>query len=249
MQDKIFATENAVILLDGATDPDASEKDGGWIADEIGQHVTRSLTDNPSLDLIHAVAAAIRDTTERHHLVAERSPSTTVTVARWSDTVIDVLVLGDSPAIVGYRNGKVDAVQDLRLAELPGRERFGPPPTEASAAIDRTRQLIKYERSMRNRADGYWIAATDPRAAHHAITRTIPRRDCAALLLMTDGVADGINRYGEPRSWSEALRVAATDVTKLVMLVHAIEETDIDRSRWPRSKVHDDKAAALIDFG
>ena len=43
-EDRIFTAPTAVIVLDGATQPDSSEHDGGWMAETIGRAVQAALT-------------------------------------------------------------------------------------------------------------------------------------------------------------------------------------------------------------
>jgi hypothetical protein len=82
-----------------------------------------------------------------------------------------------------------------------------------------------------------------------AIVCRWPRAEVDAVLVMTDGVANVVDRYavdGFPH-WHHILGfVAADGVQALVDHVHAVEGTDPNRRRWPRSKVHEDKVAALI---
>jgi hypothetical protein len=66
---------------------------------------------------------------------------------------------------------------------------------------------------------------------------------------MTDGVSAGVDRYGLPQDWTAAVNLARESPDRLVDLVHAAEDDDPHGARWPRSKRHDDKATAIIDFG
>lgn len=163
--------------------------------------------------------------------------------------MVDVLVLGDSPAVVEQLDRSIQVLEDKRLNDLPGRDRFGQPPADPEAALHRTRRIIAFERSVRNRPYGYWIAEADPEAARHALLAIVPRNAASAVLLLTDGVADGINRYCQPQTWSDAISLARSGTEYLVRAVWDVEETDNHCQRWPRPKIHDDKAAAFIDFG
>jgi hypothetical protein len=66
---------------------------------------------------------------------------------------------------------------------------------------------------------------------------------------MSGGVARVVSRYavdGSPH-WHDILELVAVDgVQALVDHVHAVEQTDPERRRWPRGRTHEDKAAALV---
>jgi hypothetical protein len=49
-------------------------------------------------------------------------------------------------------------------------------------------------------------------------------------------------------TWLTAADLARTDPSRLVTLVHDTEAHDPDRRRWPRSKRHDDKTIAVVEF-
>ena len=113
--------------------------------------------------------------------------------------------------------------------------------------------LIKKTRPAKlarmNREGGYWIAEATPEAGHHAILRHWSLSEVQAVMAMTDGVSCGVDDYGTPSSWPEAVDLALTDrLEALLDVVHEAEESDQERRRWPRPKVHDDKAAALVLF-
>ena len=105
------------------------------------------------------------------------------------------------------------------------------------------------ERRHRNTDAGYWIAEADPAAADHALLRSWPRSSVRAVLVATDGLTIGVNRYPQPPTWSDALALADEHgPDALIDLVHQVESTDSTGARWPRSKAHDDKALAVLAF-
>jgi len=101
------------------------------------------------------------------------------------------------------------------------------------------------ELAWRNREGGYWIAATDPAAADHALTGRIATSDLRRFAVLTDGAARIVDIFGE-LSWQELLDVAETDGPKAVLRrVRASEQSDPDGVRWPRNKRSDDATLAL----
>lgn len=237
-------------MLDGASHPDPTERDGGWLADTLGRDLRVKLSTDPGADLADMLAAAIADVARRYALAPGIAPSTTVNIVRWHGDDLDVLVLCDSPAVVFTRDGQAHPVRDDRLPRLthlaPGP---GPAPGFVMARPDQWRAGVARQQGIRNRPGSYWVAEADPQAAHHAIRARWPLADVDAVLALTDGVADGVDRYGHPSDWHAALRLATGDPAVLVDAVHRAEESDPDGTRWPRGKRHDDKAIAVIRFG
>ncbi|WP_433074388.1 hypothetical protein ACQP1P_27285 [Dactylosporangium sp. CA-052675] len=171
----------------------------------------------------------------------------------WIDTErADLLVLGDSPAVIRWTSGRTELVGDDRLAATAPAERaayrehlragrgFDTGFAALIAAVQRT------ERLGFNRPHGFWVAEAEPAAARHAVERTVAIRDLAALILMSDGASAGVCDYGLT-DWAglgDALRDHG--VGAWLRRVHAAEESDPRGCRWPRTKRHDDKTAVEV---
>jgi Protein phosphatase 2C len=247
-EDRIFVTDHAVIVLDGASQPDAADHDGGWYAQTLGGELQLRLYTEPNTELAQALAASIAAVSARNNLRAG-GPSATVAIVRWTKDV-DVLVLGDSPVVGLTRDGQILQVRDNRLRRT-GREYRQQLADAAGFGTDHRdlwRRLVEAERVARNKPGGYWIAESVPHAAHQARRATWPRSELTAVLALTDGVSCGVDRYAAPENWPEAFKIAMQDPAELVSLVHKAEAGDPSGTRWRRSKLHDDKALAVIDF-
>ncbi|GGQ70233.1 protein phosphatase 2C domain-containing protein [Couchioplanes azureus] len=247
-EDRILTLPDAVVVLDGASEPDPSEHDGGWLADTLGHQLIEQLA-SASDDLAEALAESIAIVAARYGLRPGSSPSTTVSIVRWDEDAVDVLVLGDSPVIAATYAEDVFQVRDDRLRQVATAQRTANASVGFGAGDrDGWRRLVAQERAYRNRDGGYWIAEAVPDAAHHAERARWRRDELAAVLAMTDGVSAGVDRYRAPQDWMTAVTIARDDPRRLIDLVHDTEKDDPDGVRWPRSKRHDDKALAVIDF-
>ena len=71
--------------------------------DALAGGLTAALTDRPD-DLRQALDTALRAFPAGPEPAAE--PSSTVSVVRWTDSTVDVLVLGDSPVHVLFATGR-----------------------------------------------------------------------------------------------------------------------------------------------
>jgi hypothetical protein len=90
-------------------------------------------------------------------------------------------------------------------------------------------------------------AITQVREASHALTARYPLETIDSVLLLTDGASAGVDDYGHPATWREALTsIQGTGPGPFLTSIHALEETDPAGQKWPRAKPHDDKTLALI---
>jgi protein phosphatase 2C-like protein len=225
-EDRVFVLSNAVIVLDGVTSARPPTRNGAWYAQTLGQELRAQLAGGDG-DLASLLAVAIGNVNERHGLTPDDSPATTVAIVRWTDADVDVLVLADSPVIIFGDSTCV--IADTRIATLR--------PT--------TDNIL----SHKNRPGGYWVAEADPQAAHQAIRKTLPRETVQKVIIATDGVSCAVDDYRIFPTWQSVLDViTATGLEAVLDKIRAAELTDPSRSRWPRAKIHDDQALALIDL-
>ncbi len=256
-QDRVFRLPNGLILLDGASSFGTQQRyDGAWYADHLGHELHDVLARQPGRELVDALAAAIARVPRPRTGIDQDPPSSTVAIARWNDEDLDVLVLGDSPAVVFHRDGTATIVQDDRLAAIAPQQRHayrerlrhGGEFDAAHTALLHSLQAA--QRQQRNTPGGYWIAELDPQAARHALTHTFSRADAPAVLLVSDGIAAGVEQYATPPTWHAARQVIeAEGARRLAELIHVIELSDPDGRRWPRAKRHDDKSVAFAAIG
>jgi hypothetical protein len=250
-QDHIVITDRTVAVLDGATSwlPQDPSQDGGWYARTLGEQLAHRLDSEAALpDIVRSAITVLRD---RYGLRRGESPESTVTIARWDTDAVEVYVLSDSPAVIYDEHGRYTVVRDDRLESVGAahrtvyREHLRAGHGYDHALHDLIAQVQLDERAARNTADGYWIAEADPDAADHAVTKRIPHVDIDAVLLLTDGASAAVDEYRQPPDWT-AVRTALDlhGIQRFLDAIHALEETDPNGHRWPRSKPHDDKTLA-----
>ncbi|MET9260754.1 protein phosphatase 2C domain-containing protein [Amycolatopsis sp. NPDC004079] len=231
-EDHIALLPQAILVLDGATSPSPDLPPGGWYAHLLRDQLAHELTTHPHQPLTTALATAITAVAKTNDLNPGRSPSSTVSILRWTDHEIEALVLADSP-IVAFGHSGTDVVADDRLISLRNNGLL-----QTSADV----------RRRRNAEDGFWVAEADPAAAHKAVRRNWPRKDIDAVLIATDGVAIGVDEYGLFK-WPEVLQIAKNKGPEAVLdAVRAAENDDPHAVRWPRAKRHDDQVLVLADF-
>jgi hypothetical protein len=244
-QDRLFVTENAVIVLDGASAFEPVDVDPGLYAETIGAVIAEQLDRRPAQSVADAVAAAISHAVQKLALTAGRSPSSTVSILRHRPDAVDLYVLGDSPVHYGtdhrhqvLADERLSAVASAErehyLAQLRAGQGYGP---EHRGALV---QLQHAQHHARNHAGGYWIAETAPDAARHGLTTTLGLDSITWAVLATDGAADLIDHAGP--SWPTIAHLASDELAALLRSLDQWETAaDPDGIQLPRAKQHDDK--------
>jgi hypothetical protein len=248
-QDRWAATHHGVVVLDGATAFDPAAPTADRYVDALLAALA-DILDTPA-DLATIISEAIASVADRLQLApGDGGPSSTVLLLREAGEWLDVTVLGDSVALTGFRDGRIERLTDNRMQKIAPdlraryRERL-----RSGVGYDSThRELLcriqHEERTARNTEHGYWIAEADPAAAHHAIFRRYHRADVAWCVLATDGAQHGFDHHGI--DWT----VLRTDRTRqlherLDELQCWEAEHDPNGRQLPRAKRHDDKTVVV----
>jgi len=248
--DRIVVTDHAVIVLDGASTSDPVDVDPGDYAQALGEHLAEQLDTEPTTPIPDAVAATIGHAVAQFHLTPGRSPSSTVSVLRARDSIADIYVLGDSPIFYGAGTDTAILLDDRIRAVSPAERATYAAALRAGRGFDdQHRRLLaelrRTERRNRNTDGGYWIAETDPAAAHHALMVRLDPRSVTWAVLATDGAADVLRHLG--CDWPDIAHHDAGALAALLDHAHRWEEhTDPHARRLPRSRRHDDKTIAAV---
>ncbi|MHA6793157.1 hypothetical protein ACVGVM_06485 [Pseudonocardia bannensis] len=251
--DRIFVTDNAVIVLDGASAFEPVELDPGTYAQGIGESIAAQLTDDPAADLPAIVAGGIAAVTERHDLRAEHSPSSTVSILRVGPHEVDLYVLGDSPVHYGNDTEGWGLTDDrLAMLPLPEREAYRARLRAGHGFDDEHRRLLRdlqvRERRYRNMESGYWIAETKPDAACHGILKRIPREQIEWAVLSTDGASEPLAHLGA-EDWISISSYDGRQLHSLLARLQSWEDQhDPEAQQYPRAKRHDDKTLVSISL-
>ncbi len=243
MEDRVFTTPNASIVLDGASQPYPLERSGGWIATQLGLRLVAGLEADPLRDLVDLLDEANNDLIRTFDLRPRNAPSTTVNIVRNSGDTIDVLVLCDSPVVILDKSSKIRPICDNRLQEATAN--LTRPLNERNLVAQAWQEYYQEVERLRNSENGFWCISASKESPRHAICTSIPTTEVAASLATTDGISVGVDRYQSPRGWLEATKLASTSLIDLINAVHEAEQSDIACTRWKRSKVHDDKTVVV----
>lgn len=248
------------VLLDGAGGPaelpNGCEHGTPWYVERLGKATldrmaSRRFRRVPLPDILEC---AIADVSSEHvhtcNLKAPGTPSSTVIAVRTlaQGTHLEYLVLSDSTLVVDI-DGDITALSDTRIEDVGAdiRRRMNEHPTGTPEHQAARIELVTLQREARNRDGGFWVAATDPAAAHHALTGTVGASRARRVALLSDGAARYVDfGLGSHTDLLDAL--AAYDPDRLFDQVREAEDGDPHGQRWPRAKHRDDAAAIYIDL-
>ncbi|NES16728.1 MULTISPECIES: hypothetical protein [Micromonospora] len=257
-EDAVFRFGPLVGVLDGATVPEGFDTGcvhgPAWYVRHLAARIGLAVAARPAATLMSSLAAAILAVRADHggacDLDHPGTPSSTVCLLREGGDQVDYLVLCDSPLVLDS-GGEVSVVSDDRLAAAMAdlrRTADALPGTDVDPTT-RFRRSVTVQRARLNRTHGYWAAASDPDAAYHALTGTLPLRGPGALrraALLSDGASCAVDQFGL-FDWAGLLAVAAQDGPEgLIGRVRAAERDHPERLR--RHKRTDDASVVLCEF-
>ncbi|WP_346539625.1 hypothetical protein [Micromonospora sp. DPT] len=257
-EDAVFRFGPLVGVLDGATVPEGFDTGcvhgPAWFVRHLAARIGLAVAARPAATLVSSLAAALLAVRADHgdacDLDHPGTPSATVCLLREGGDEVDYLVLCDSPLVLDV-GGRVEVISDDRLDDaLADLRRIvaGLPAGEVDAET-RFRQAVQVQRERMNRTHGYWVAATDPDAAYHAVTGTLPLRGPDAVrraVLLSDGASSAVEQFGL-FDWAGLLDLVTTQGPgALIDRVRAAERDHPERLR--RHKRADDASAVLCEF-
>ncbi|MEU5153170.1 hypothetical protein [Glycomyces sp. NPDC021274] len=243
-EDHFLTSSRWALVLDGITryPDDGCAHDVPWFVKRLGAGVEHRIG-SPEIGLPRVLADAIAGTAQEHlesgtcDLSNPVTPGATVGMVRREGGRLSWLLLGDCTVAWRDRSGRVGFRSDDRLARLAG--------VPAVSVGGVRRWPVAYVESVRNRDEGYWVAAADARAASQALTGVLRLDAVAEVLLCTDGLTRLVDRYGY--SWPELFeRVGEVGVDGLIGLVR--EHGERDARFPPEAKRHDDATVVHLRF-
>lgn len=248
------AFPDSAVLLDGSGGP--SELPSGcshgtpWYVRQLGARLLATMETDHDHKLADILADCITEVADLHKDVCDLdalgAPASMVVMVRAAGDEFEYLVLGDATLVVETKDG-IQVVSDHRIDAVAAAEKLAMTtlpvgtPEHQEARI----RFVRLQQSLRNCADGYWIASTDPGAAYEALTGSIPAEDIRRAALMSDGVTRFVEF--DLGTWHELLAILDTHgPTAVFSRVRAAEAADPDGVRWPRAKKTDD--VAVVHF-
>jgi hypothetical protein len=167
-----------------------------------------------------------------------------VVAVKVQEHTLDYLVLSDSVLVLDLST-ELRVVTDDHEAQIGGqfRAQMDAWPNGTPEHEKAHREYVESLRAHRNRPGGFWVASTDPEAGRHALTGSVPRAHVHAAAVLSDGATRLVDRFSLA-TWDDMLKILDRQgPSELLRQVRDAEDSDLDGSRWPRGKAHDDASA------
>lgn len=249
--DRVFVTDNAVVVMDGASAFVPCSVNTGTYVDTLGGAIVHELGDR-AIDLRTVVRNAITTAVDKLDLVPGQSPSSTVSIVRVGSKTVDAFVLGDTTIILGFNDGTRQRITDDRIHQIrtPARDSYRARLAAGYGYDDEHRRLLaelqRQQRSFRNVEGGYWIAEADPKAANQAIVTEFITDSFAWAVLCTDG-AKRLLGHLNLADWRTNASLDSADLSGLLDRCQQWEALhDPEAHELARAKRHDDKTIAVL---
>lgn len=250
-EDTVIATPNLAVVVDGAGIPFGGCLHGvAWYAKQLAARTVTSLSGGDHIPLQDGLAAAISAVAELHRstcdLTSPATPCAAIGILRFNELTVETLALSDATVVVETVN-EVDVTVDLAIEALGGTEPANLAGLEIgshahSAALA---ALIDRQTKTRNRHSGWWVAAADPAAAGHALTKSYPRQAVKRAAVFSDGATRPVDQMAL-YNWPNYLDLLGKiGPTELIARVREIEINDPLGQKFPRTKIHDDATIAV----
>jgi hypothetical protein len=243
-QDRWTSTSRGAVVLDGASAFDPAAPAADHYVDVLLAALAETL-DRPA-DLRAILGDAIALVAHQLNITPGGGPSSTVLLLREAGEWLELLVLGDSTAVIGLRDGLIERWTDQRIAGVAAdlRARYRDDLRAGQGYNSAHRELLseiqRVERAARNTDTGYWIAEADDDAGRHAIVHRYPRTDIDWCVLATDGAQHGFDHHDI--DWAALHKASAPELSDLLGSLQRWEaDADPDGLQLPRAKRHDDK--------
>jgi hypothetical protein len=251
-EDWILASSDLAVILDGAT----ARTDTGcvhgvaWYSHQLGAAIVSNAAVR-ALSLVGGLAQAVERVAILHpqcDLSHPGTPSAAVGVIRVIDDVLEYLVLGDVTIAVRTASDLTVVTDDrVNRTAHPHREEAERLPIGSPEKAEALLRMKHGELAARNRPGGYWVAASDPGVAEHAITGQVSLRDVVDLAACTDGAARIVTPF-HLFTWTDVLDLLHKNgPDELIRCVRDAEATDPHGVRWPRNKRSDDITTVYMD--
>lgn len=253
-EDSVLVTPGLFAVLDGVSVVEGMDSGclhgPAWYASRLAANLRSCYTAAPGAELSDLVAQAIGRVRGEHgsscDLDHPGTPQSTLAALRVGDDSCDYFVLCDSTVVLD-RAGRVETVSDLRIRDVAQSYRrlalSGVDPIGSDEQIRHIHALTAAKRRRVNREGGYWIAASDPTAARHAVQGSLPRTGPGRVTraaLLTDGASSvvDLHRLTDWRGLLDLVHLHGPE--HIVQLAWEAESSDPTGSVRPRPKIHDD---------
>ncbi|WP_427888506.1 hypothetical protein ACQHIV_34835 [Kribbella sp. GL6] len=256
-EDAYITLPGLVAVADGATAPPTLGTgcihDPRWYSRQLVGNLACAYLAGPADDLVGLLADAIKSTALSHAGSCDPAhpgtPSATVAILRYDDASLDWLVLSDATIVLQSGAAlRVECDDRLFNSSVEARNAVLATDLRDDGRAAKVALLVDQQRGYRNTAGGFWVAASDPTAASHALRgseRVIAGSPWRAALL-TDGASAAVDTYNLS-DWQGLLDdLESSGPSDLLRVIRRVEADDPGAVTYPRIKRSDDATAVFV---
>jgi serine/threonine protein phosphatase PrpC len=180
------------------------------------------------------------------------TPAASFTLVRRLGNEIEIARLGDCPALLEMRDGRILLLDDPVLAEIEAglkqqvlalRARGE---RQAATLFQEMLPALRAIRQRRNRPDGYGVLCTDEACVDLLQIDRFAAGDIRHLLLLSDGYYRLVDVYAHESDEGLLRETLDRGPAEMLARLRAIEADDPNGARHPRLKMADDATALLL---
>jgi len=228
-----------------------------WFVEAVDKHLIETEDPEDIPNWIQCALCRVRD--DFSSLVPKppadhyEFPSAGLALLTVRDSEVSFSVLGDCRILVQRLDGRIDTLLGSpRIEALDEEVVSSMVEVQRTGVLDyrevrrRVLPLLRRNRALMNRPDGYWVLGLEPEAARHLTTQSLPKQEVNRALLVSDGfyrLVDTFQRFSD-RELVEA--AASLGLKELFSNLRCLEARDPNCLHYPRLKPSDDASAILV---
>ena len=259
-EDASFICDDFLFVIDGATgllkeNVTPERSDARWFALRWCEYLKENLP-NKSISIKEIVRKGITQIDAEYMAFdgakhVQSKPSAGVAICRRENNHFNTFILGDC-SIMLVKDKGFSHLFDTKLSKLDTEQIANMTAIAKSKGINviDARPFISENllanRKLLNTPQGYWVLASDPKAADNAQTNKISLSDIKKVVAMTDGfsqIFDTLAIMSKEEFAQKVLRgVPAEDFVKLI---RQTQDEDFNCNRFPRFKKSDDTTVII----
>lgn len=264
-EDFVYICDDFGFIIDGATGVSdfvvTNEiSDAKWFSHKIGEYLEEALKDfeKELKEIVKEAIVYVDNEFSKFYRasMAEVKPSSTLSIFRKRNNMLEYFVLGDSPLLVKYKDGQVReliANQQLIVFEKQNLRKLVEIATQREINVSEARPFVKEyllaQRQKMNKEDGYYILADDVEAVEHALYGTIRLDLIQSVMGMSDGfsqIYDVFEIYSKKKLFKEVENGKTFE--ELYRELYNCQEKDKTCNMYPRFKIRDDVSIFYAEF-
>jgi hypothetical protein len=259
-EDAWGSASNGAWVIDGATDVGSSRlcpgpSDANWLAHAMNENLChawpKAMTNSGAIR--RALSGVRTDLRSAGGCLPTTTlgPTAAIAVVRWTRRTTQFSALGDCTVIIEDTTGRVVSYCEPVLQTLDRQLALAIVDLKRSGQSEgklreEIASLLRAQRLLANRHDGYWILDLRGRGLAHARKITIRSKEIRFAAILSDGLYRLVDTYGVCDDRGLLDWMISSGVPALVDQLRSIERRDPCCERYLRVKASDDATAVVI---